>query len=168
MARKRSIGVTIEGLRELNAAIDALSSRELNHAIMDAVRGKGGREMAKTMRQLTPKRTGMTHRYTKVWDEGGYKDDVEIGYKGPLSFGNRGGGRFQVGAWLESGTKPHEIKAHRDKHGMFVKGKFVTHVNHPGIKGRKMAKRAMEMHEGRMLYHISRQIDIMLKRKASV
>jgi hypothetical protein len=164
MARSNSFSVDIDGLREWGAAVDQLKSGQLRHAVLDALRGAGGEAIVKSMHERIRSRTGTTKRYTKVHGTTGYQEDVEVGYKGPLSFGNKGGGRFNVGAWLESGTKAHIIRPRQRGGSLFFSGSHVTEVQHPGQRGRKIAKTAIEMNEWRVLQSVTEEIDTMLGR----
>lgn len=142
----RSLSITIDGLEKLGADLEALGSNKLPLAIYRALAGKGGEALATEMRQREPVVTGDLRSQTKVHDMG--HQQVRIGYLGQLSFGNRGGGRFQKGAWVESGTQPHDIIVGRGHTGHFAKalafnGVIVDKVSHPGARAQRIAAKSI-------------------------
>lgn len=169
MARSRGgVGwITIEGLEWLGADLEHLAYPGLFLAINRALRGKGGRAMVEYMHMLEPERSGDLKRKTKIHAET-HTSDVLVGYLGELSHGNKGGGRNQKGAWIESGVKPHDIVAKRNKqsgeftakrHSLFFGGTYTEKVHHPGFRGRKIAKKAMDATETTMLAAVVEEID---------
>jgi hypothetical protein len=160
----RGFRVTAEGLEELGADMGRLKHPGLRNAILKSLRGAGGQALATEMRTRAPRRTGGLVDGIDVHSgTAGSKgaDDVLVGYQGGLSGGNRGGGRFQLGAWIESGTAPHEIVP-RDGGSLKFNGGSFERVMHPGIRGRRVAAKSMKAAEWEVMADIVDVIDGML------
>lgn len=99
-----------------------------------------------------PKKSGTLVGNIGIHDEG--TKGVMVGYLGALSHGNRGGGREQRGAWVESGTKPHPIRARRAD-SLFFAGANIESVDHPGSRGQRVASKAMRAAEWEVLGDIA-------------
>lgn len=141
-----------------------LSPPGLRNAILKSLRGRGGQALATEMRIRAPHKSGGLIGGIDVHSgTAGSKgaDDVLVGYQGGLSGGNRGGGRYQLGAWIESGTAPHEIVS-RDGGSLKFNGGSFERVNHPGIRGRRIAAKSMKAAEWEVLADIVDVIDGML------
>lgn len=154
----RGFRIDIEGIEALSTSL-GLNAQQMNHAVQKALAGPGGEDLAADMRSRTPVGTGSFGAHTrddiKVRDEG-LRKGVLVGYQGQLSGGNKGGGRLQKGAWLESGTKPHVIHTKRNKGGagnlqsftsakaMRFNGVFTETVHHPGTKAQWIAKKSLK------------------------
>jgi hypothetical protein len=158
------LGINIEGLEELGADLEKLGHNGLREAIRRSLKGDGGEALASQMRQRSPRRTGGLIAGIGIHEGArsrGPKDSVEVGYLGELSGGHNGGGRNQLGAWIESGTKPHEIRAKDGGSLKFNGGQFEV-VQHPGIRGRKIAAKSIRAAEWEVLADIVDQIDHMI------
>ena len=139
-----SIRLSAEGLTELGADLDKLG-KKLPLAIRNALKGEGGEAIISNMRQMMPRKTGRLQSGLGITEDPKSRA-VYVGYLGPLSGGNRGGGRDQLGTWIESGTKPHEIKAEAGKSLLIAgSGQPVSSVNHPGIKARRIGRKSIRM-----------------------
>ena len=164
MAYGKAFSVTIDGLERWGADLEKLGRNQLPQAIRRALRGRGGEALADEMRSRAPRRTGRLIAGIGVHigarTRGG-RDDVEVGYVGELSHGYRGGGRDQLGAWIESGVKPHMIEA-RDGGSLSIGGGQFERVMHPGFRGRKIAQVSMGAAEWRVLDSIVDEINLMI------
>lgn len=167
----RSLRIDIEGIEGLAQTL-GLTARDLNHAVQKALAGEGGDALMREMRSRTPVGKGSFGSHTRDdidvhnlgWGKG-----VKVGYQGGLSGGNNGGGRLQKGAWLESGTKPHEINVNSDKRsGRFTSAKALRfngvsrdRVQHPGTRGLKIAAKSMKSAKWEVEASIVDELNIM-------
>jgi hypothetical protein len=120
-----------EMIRSLNLALPQLQQMARNVA-----RGEAGRSIVQMLKASVPVKTGELRSGIAMHDMGD-SGGVKLGYIGALSRGNNGGGRFQKGTWVESGTKPHTI------HDVKFNGRFYSEVHHPGQKGKGIARRTL-------------------------
>lgn len=135
----RGLRIEVEGLREMGADLREFE-RRLPLAIKASLRGEGGRALATEMKMRAPSRSGILRSGIGVFTDG---DGAMIGYQGAAAkYSNIAGARDQRGAWVESGTKPHTIRA-RDGGAMLLGGKFVEEVHHPGSRGQGVAQKAI-------------------------
>lgn len=183
MARSRGLSITVEGLEALGADMERLAPPGLRNAIRTSLRGAGGQALAGEMRLRAPRgetggliagidvhasAAGSKHAVTG-------NDDVLIGYLGALSGGNNGGGRFQLGAWIESGTAPHMIqpkvtkrkslfgsKMSQSKNALAFDGGVFANASHPGIRGRRVAAKSIRAAEWEVMADVVDVIDGML------
>lgn len=140
-----SIRLSADGLQELGADLDKLG-KHLPLAIRNALKGEGGEAIISNMRQMMPGKPGGRLQSGLGITEDPKTKAIYVGYLGPLSGGNKGGGRDQLGTWIESGTKPHEIKAEAGKSLLIAgSGQPVSSVNHPGIKPRRIGRKSIRM-----------------------
>lgn len=147
--------ISIEGLEAAGADMRNLE-KNLPHAVRASLRGTGGQILAREMRMLAPSRTGNLRSNIRVHGDG---DGVLVGYQGEAAAGSKiVGARNQKGAWIESGTKPHVIRAKRAK-ALFFLGTAVEEVMHPGTKGKKIVPKAMRASEEYVLDDIARKLD---------
>lgn len=158
----RGLRFSIEGLEELGADMGRLAHPGLRDAIRESLRGAGGEALAAEMRTRAPRRYGGLISGIGIHSGAAgsrSQDDVFVGYQGGLSGGNRGGGRFQLGAWIESGTKPHEIRA-RDG-GMLLghRGVYAERVSHPGTRGQRVAARSIRTAEWEVMADVVDKIN---------
>lgn len=130
MAAPRGIGITIDGLERLGADLSRLERPGLRLAIERALRGPGGEALAAEMRLRSPRRTGRLVGGIGVRSSG-VGADVEVGFAGD-----------DRGVFVESGARPHVIRA-RDGGSLTFGGRHVEEVNHPGMRGRKVAHRSI-------------------------
>lgn len=156
----RSFSVSIDGLDELGADIARLGHNGLREAIRRSLRGAGGEALASEMRLRAPRKTGTLRDNIDV--HGGAGDDVTVGYQGAMVTNAAvQGAREQRGAWVESGTRPHTIKA-RNKASLFFAGRAIEEVQHPGSKGQGVARKSIRAAEWEVLADIVDQIDTMV------
>jgi len=164
VAYGKTFSVDIDGLERWGADLKKLGRNQLPLAIRRALRGKGGEALVADMKSRAPFRTGRLHAgigiHVGARSRGNF-DDVEVGFVGNLSHGHKGGGRDQLGAWIESGVKPHTIEA-RDGGSLSIGSGQYERVEHPGFKGRKIASTAMGSAEWRVLAAIVDEIDLMI------
>lgn len=155
--------ISIEKLGELGADLERLSGNQLREALRAALRGDGGEALASEMKRRAPVRTGGLVSRIGVHTSGaGFgRDEVRVGYLGALSGGNKGGGRNQLGAWVESGTNPHKIRAPRG-HAMSVNGQWLTEVDHPGARAHRVASRSLTAARWEVESAVVDEIDKML------
>jgi hypothetical protein len=165
MARKRALSrgrygglfVDVDGLGELGADLTNFEKR-LPMALRLSLQGDGGDTLVDEMKRRAPKgKTGELHRNIRKHNDG---NDVRVGYQGELSHGNRGGGRFQKGAWIESGTRPHEIRA-RTRGGslLIAGGRNVEVVQHPGSRKYKVADKSLRAVEWAMMSDVVQKLN---------
>jgi hypothetical protein len=158
------LAITVEGLEKLGADLEALGRNKLPLAIRRALRGKGGEALAAEMRLRAPVRSGRLVAGIGIHvgaRSRGHADDVEVGFVGDLSHGYRGGGRDQLGAWIESGVKPHTIEARNGGSLSIGNGQY-ERVEHPGFKGRKIASKSIAAAEWEVLAAVVDEIDMMI------
>lgn len=147
--------IDIVGLERLVEAT-GLTAAHLKLAVQEALRGEAGKLLVNEMKARTPMGPGSFGGHTrddeKVRDLG-LRGGVLVGYQGQLSGGNRGGGRLQKGAWLESGTKPHKIEAKREgsgkggfttRHALKINGVYRESVQHHGSRALKIADKSLK------------------------
>lgn len=182
MARSRGLHITIEGLEELGADLSRLQRPGLSNAIRQSLRGAGGEALATEMKLRAPHRTGGLAAGIGVHTaDAGSKhgvtgnEQVLVGYLGGLSGGHNGGGRFQLGAWVESGTKPHMIqprvtkqqglffsKSTQSKNALAFDGGVFANARHPGSRAQRVAAKSIKAAEWEVLADIVDVIDGML------
>ena len=156
----RSFAIQIDRLDELGADLDRLARGGLREAILRSLRGDGGKALAAEMRLRAPKRTGTLRDNIDVHEMGG--NQVLVGYLGAdVINASVRGAREQRGAWVESGTRPHTIKA-KDGKGLFFGGRFVEEVHHPGSKGQGIARKSIRAAEWEVLADVADKVNEML------
>jgi hypothetical protein len=147
--------ISVEGLEAAGADME-LVAKNLPNAVRASLRGTGGKILAREMRMLAPSRTGNLRSNIRVHADG---DGVLVGYQGELAAGSKiVGARNQKGAWIESGTKPHPIRA-RKARSLFFLGTTVEEVIHPGTRGKKIVPKAMKESEEYVLDDVARKLD---------
>lgn len=160
MARSNGLRISIDGLEELGADMARLSHPGLANAIRASLRGKGGEALATEMKTRAPRRTGTLISGIGVHGSAATGDDVEVGYLGALASGSSiVGAREQRGAWVESGTRPHEIRPRDGGALMLPGGGMVEKVDHPGMRGQKIAAKSLKAAEWEVMADIVDQID---------
>lgn len=142
----------------MGANLSQLQHPGLRNAIRASLRGAGGEALSAEMRLRAPSRTGALRAGISVHAAPG--DDVLVGYQGGLSGGSVVNGREQRGAWVESGTRPHVIKA-RPGHSLNFNGGSFQQVNHPGQRGQRVALKSMRSAEWEVMADVVDQINIM-------
>ena len=160
----RGLRITLDGLEEMGADLSRLGRNGIRDAINQSLRGEGGEALATEMKLRAPRRTGRLHSGIGVHvgaRSKGHLSDVEVGYVGELSHGNKGGGRFQLGAWIESGTKPHEIRA-RDGGSLVLGGNHFEKVDHPGSRPQRVASKSIRAAEWEVLADVVDKINASL------
>lgn len=150
MAYGKTFSIDVDGLERWGADLKRLGHNQLPVAIRRALRGKAGDALVNEMREHTPQRSGKL--YAGIGIHEGTGGAVEVGYHGSIR---------HLGAWIESGTKPHEIRA-RDGGSLSIGGNQYEKVDHPGFKGRKIAHTAINSAEWRVLDAIVGEIDAMI------
>lgn len=139
-----------------------LSHPGLRNAIRASLRGKGGEALAAEMRSRAPRRSGTLVAGIGVHGDSATGDDVQVGYLGALATGSAiAGAREQRGAWVESGTRPHEINP-RDGGSLHFNGGQFEHVQHPGMRGQKVAAKSIKAAEWEVMADIVDEIDNIL------
>jgi len=141
--------IDIQGLEAMGAQISQLSSPGLKNAIRASLRGAGGEALATEMKLRAPKRTGRLAAQIGIKD--GVGGEVSVGYQG----------EDNIGTFVESGTKPHTIKARQNK-AMWFGGHWVKSVEHPGFRGRFVAKKSLKAAEWEVLADITDKINEMV------
>lgn len=147
-----SFRIDITGIEGLSRTL-GLTAEQMREAVRRGLAGDGGEALAIEMRSRTPRGPGGHHYYHQGFRSWGHtRDDIRVhdegakgvyvGYQGALSFGNKGGGRLQKGAWLESGTKPHTIRAKRFRR-LYIAGHYVKSVEHPGSRPQRIAQKSL-------------------------
>lgn len=160
MARARGFNITIDGLEELGADLARLERGGIRKAIHRSLSGAGGEALAAEMRMRVPVRTGGLKAGIGV-HPGDLGDDVLVGYRGGFSGGAVVNAREQKGAWVESGTRPHMIRA-RDGGALAFNGGQWEQVMHPGQKGQRPARKAMNAAHWEVMADVVDQINIMI------
>jgi hypothetical protein len=157
----RGLRIDIEGLEDLGVDLQRLQPPGLRHAIRDSLRDPagGGGALASEMRLRAPSRTGTLVGGIGIHNQAG--DDVLVGYLGALAGGAVANAREQRGAWVESGTRPHTIKAKRAE-ALFFGGRTVEQVEHPGSRPQKVAQKSMNAAEWEVLADVADKIDARL------
>lgn len=166
MARRRTargLQVDIEGIDELVGALKR-GERDLPKVYRAALEGEGGEAIASQARMRVPRWTGSLAASIKV-RKAGPRDFLQAGLMalggkaGAVTVGSEGkhprnGMSLQsVGTWVESGTKAHTIGkgdrtntawGHRRRGGLKLSnGQFVSGVNHPGTRGRRVMSQSL-------------------------
>lgn len=137
-----------ETLELLDLVSDELKTKVIRRGLDVA-----SKPIVDTMRAMAPNKTGMLRtaiNRTKLSDRAANRLDlfghgpvsVSAGTQAVLIGPNRNIGgikRAHVANFLEEGTKgPYVIKPKRGKRGLRLgNGKFVTKVNHPGVRARR-------------------------------
>jgi hypothetical protein len=152
----RGLRIDVAGLAEMGADLQRLAPPGLRHVVRDSLRGTGGEALAAEMRNRAPRRTGHLHDNINVHNQPG--DDVLVGYQGGFSGGAVVNAREQRGAWVESGTRPHKIKAKRAE-ALFFAGRAVEEVVHPGMRGQGVARKSIKAAEWEVMADIVDKID---------
>lgn len=150
MAKGRFL-IDIPQLEEMGADIGRLAHPGLRDAIRESLRGKGGEALATEMKLRAPVRTGGLVSQIAVKDSGG--GNVGVGYQGDDG----------LGTWIESGAKPHTIKAKRKGDSLFFHGSMIKSVEHPGFRGRWVAKKSLNAAEWEVLADI---VDVIRKNQS--
>jgi len=145
----RGLQVTLDGLEEMGADLTRLAHPGLRDAIRRSLRGAGGEALASEMRSRAPSRSGAVRSGIGVHGVASAGDDVEVGYRG---------GGLPIGAWIESGTKPHVIEA-RDGGSLAFNGGRFERVNHPGQKGKRVAAKSLRAAEWEVMADIVDEIN---------
>lgn len=136
--------ISVEGLEAMGADMAKLE-KGLPFAIRASLRGAGGEALAAEMRLRAPRRTGNLVSNIRVHPDAG--GGALVGYQGEAAASSKiVGARNQKGAWVESGTKPHPIRAKKAK-SLFFGGRAVEEVMHPGQKGQKIVPKAIRTAE---------------------
>ena len=154
----RGFRIDIDGLTELGASLEQLAYPGLRNAIRASLRGAGGEAIASEMKQRAPRRTGGLVAGIGVHGDASAGDDVLVGYQGALSGGAVVNARTQLGAWVESGTRPHIIEA-KDGGALSFNGGTFERVMHPGQRGQKIALKSMRSAEWEVMADIVDNLD---------
>lgn len=158
----RGLRIDIDGLEEMGADLARLQPPGLRHAIRDSLRDPagGGGALVSEMRLRAPSRSGTLISGIDIHNAPG--DDVLVGYLGDHASGSHiANARDQRGAWVESGTRPHTIKAKRAE-SLFFAGRNIESVEHPGSRPQKVAQKAMNSAEWEVLADVVDKIDARL------
>lgn len=156
----RGLRISIDGLEALGADLSKLEPPGLQNIVRDSLKGGGGKALVTEMRNTVPRRTGQLYSGIRVEAEPG--EDVLIGYVGERAYSSLiANAREQRGVWVESGTRPHTIKA-KNAESLFFAGRNIEQVEHPGQKGQGIARRAIRTAEWEVLADIVDRIDAKL------
>jgi hypothetical protein len=151
----RGLRIDVDGLRELGADLREFE-RRLPLAIRASLRGDGGGALATEMKMRAPSRSGTLRSGIGVYVDG---DGAMVGYRGAAAkFSGVAGARDQRGAWVESGTKPHTIRA-KNGGALLLGGKFVEEVHHPGSRGQGVAQKSIRSAKWEVLADVVDQLD---------
>jgi hypothetical protein len=160
--------IEIEGLDEIIRSL-GMGINTMHKIIREMMRGEVGQAMLAYMlpqvpigrRFGSPGRGTMVSR-TRLWDFG-ERGGVEIGYRGEM-VQNPGvqGARYQLGTWIESGTRRHTIVPKNAKmlHWEDSTGHhFASKVEVSGIRGRYIALQTLQANEWRVLLAFQERLD---------
>jgi hypothetical protein len=158
----RGLKISVDGLEELGADMSKLAKGGLEEAIRRSLRGAGGNALALEMKARSPRLTGDLVAHIGVHSQG---DAVLVGYHGGISNTVTSNSRDQKGVWVESGTKPHTIRAgarNSAAQALYFGGKYVEEVHHPGARGRGVAQKSIRAAQWEVESDIVDQIDAMI------
>lgn len=134
----RGLRISVERLSELGADLSRFEDR-LPTAIYYALKGEGGEALESNMKSKSPHKSGGLVAGIGIHSMG---SSVMVGYLGGISNTVTSNSRNQLGAWIESGTKPHTIRA-KDGGSLMIGGRFVEEVHHPGSGAQKIAQKSI-------------------------
>lgn len=161
--------IEIEGLDEIIASLRG-GINEMHKLMRDIMRGEVGQAMLAYMLPQVPigrkrvpaGRANMVAR-TRLYDMG-ERGGVEVGYRGEM-VANPGvqGARFQLGAWIESGTKPHWIRPRNGKMLYWVDENGYSHFSRghkvSGIRPHLIALQTLQSQEWRVLVAMENRLN---------
>jgi len=157
----------IDGLDSIVKSLQG-GINELHRLMRDIMRGEVGEAMLAYMLPQVPRgrvrTTGVSPMWTRtrIWDMG-ESGGVEIGYKGEAVL-NPGvqGARFQLGTWIESGTRSHMVMPKKGSVMKFTHdGRLYVSRGHAvkGIKKRLIALQTLQSQEWRVLVAMETRIN---------
>jgi hypothetical protein len=152
--------ISFEGLERFNVDVERLGKR-LPMAVRAALAGDGGDAIEYETKRRSPRgKTGELQRNIGKHAEAG---GVVVGYRGAFANSHIAGARFQKGVWIESGVKPHKIKPKKEGGGLLLAGgRWVSEVDHPGFKGRKIMPKVLRSVEDEVVASVADEIDKLL------
>lgn len=158
----RGFRIDIEGIERVSTAL-GLTADQMRHAIQRSLAGHAGEALLSSMKARTPVRTGTLKGGEAIRDMGPAKG-VTVGYQGAASGGAVANGREQRGVWVESGTKPHAIRAKHAKALLLTgSGREVFSVQHPGAKGQRVAEKSLRAERAEMTEWIVEELNDMAR-----
>jgi HK97 gp10 family phage protein len=122
----------VKGLRELQAALDALPAK-IEANIMRAAMRAGAKVVAAEARSLVPERSGRLAESVRYGAKLSAKAGQVQAYVRAGGKGRKGGKTVRYAHLVEYGTAAHVIRAGPGKR-LPIGGGFATSVQHPGAK----------------------------------
>lgn len=174
MTRRRSgrgVSIEIEGLDEMLKGL-ARGERELKPLLREVLKGAGGEALVREAKQRTPTDTGTVRRAIGIETEA--NGLVYVGVRSQEHPTKARGGRASkysgirtdhIGVYLEDGVRPHEIKRGRYA-PLTVNGRaFVSRVEHPGFRGRKIMSKSLRAAQPAFESALFDVVDEMVRRR---
>jgi hypothetical protein len=152
----------IDGLDEMLEGLQR-GAADLPEVYRQVLRGPGGDIIRRTVQATIPKKSGFTAANVKVMDDpmGGVTVGVDEARQHPsgMMLGS-------IGLWLESGTSPHPMPRVGNRGArMNLGGRYVTHVDHPGIRARRVMRTALRVTRNELEAEVVDAIDTMARRR---
>lgn len=128
----------VKGLKELEAALDALPANVERNVARGALRA-GANVLRDEARRLAPVKSGLLQKFIRVVQRRGAPGRLMVN----VVAGGSGAGKPWYARFLEYGTAPHRIEAKKGG-ALFIGGHFVKGLDHPGAAPHPFMRPALD------------------------